>query len=214
MPPVSPSPANRRSVLKAATWTVPAVAVASAAPAFAASTTPAIPEGGVVWGDSSATLASIGLLNDRTSGGSLANVSVLPIGANDFTITNTGSAPLTDVTAQVIIEYAGGLPLLVCKGYGVYAVHGDPARVTNRTETYAGIGLAGTYETTQTLILNDVPAGQPLQVPITFGLTSKGALGISVLVTYRVSMVVYSGSTQIGDVVTTTLTLPVGIDLL
>lgn len=198
---------NRRSVVRTAAWSVPAVTLAAATPAFARSTTPS-----VAWDARGLALLELGLLNGEPSGGAVVNTTVLPIGAQGFTITNPSGADLTNLTAEVRISYAGGIPLLVCKGFGVYAVSGDPALVTNRTEQYRGIGLIGTYNTTQTLSLPDAGAGSTW-VPVTFGLTDEGSLGVSVVVSYDAELVLKSNGIEVGRS-TTRLTQPIGLNLL
>lgn len=206
--PASRLHAHRRTVLMGAAWSAPAVVVASAAPAFATSG----PEGTVTWGATNGSVLQLGLLNGQSSGGGLVTASVLPDGPQGFTIQNPNNTPLSGVTADVAITYAGGIPLLSAKGYGVYAANGNPALVTNRAETYRGIGIAGTYETTQTISLPDVASGDTW-VPINFGLTNGGVLGISVLVSFRAEITLKSSGTTLDSAITP-LTLPVGLNLL
>ncbi|MGV2982226.1 hypothetical protein ACNPNP_00860 [Microbacterium sp. AGC85] len=205
---------SRRTVVKGAAWSVPVIAAAVATPLAAASVTPAT----IAWGPSGGQLLSVALLNGAQSGGSLANVNVLPSGANSFTITNPSAGDIVGpLTGTVAVTWTSGIPLLSPKGYGVYAVNGDTAAVSDRVETRRSIAIViGAYETTQNIVIpQGVPGNDSLEVPITWGLTDAGDLGLSVLVGYTATLTVRDASgTQIGSTVTTPLSVPVGLDIL
>jgi len=203
---------SRRSVLKSAAWAAPVVAATVATPLASAS----IADASVAWGDDSARLASVFLL-DEEGGGSLASVSVLPFGPHNFTINNpTPGALEGPLTGRISVKWAGGIPLLSVKGYGVYSAFGSAANVTNYQEAYRGLGLIGTYETTQDIIIpTNVAGSSSLDVPVQFGFTEGGALGVSVLMRFTATLTVFDkNGAQVGTSDAAELQTPIGLNLL
>ena len=202
---------SRRSVLKSAAWAAPVVAATVATPLASASITGS----SVAWGDDSGRVADIFLLNQQ-GGGSVLNLNVLPFGPQKFTIYNpTPGAIEGPLTGRITITWSDGLPLLSCKGYGVYSVAGSTANVINRKEEYFGIGLIGTYNTTQDIVIPNGVSGSSLDVPVQFGMTNRGALGVSVIVTFTATLTVFDkNNNQIGSAATATLATPVGLNVL
>lgn len=201
---------SRRTIVKGAAWAAPVIAVAAATPFAAAST---VPDASVAWGDSSGRLLALGLLGSDGSG-SLVTASVLPFGPQNFTITNNGGAISGPLTAQINVSYSSGIPLLSAKGFGVYTADGVDSK-TAYQETYQGIGIAGTYNTTQTLSLTGgVAAGGTRTVPVTFGLTQSGGLGLSVAVTFAVSLSLVDANSNTVGSASSTLVLPAGLNIL
>ncbi|MDR2998109.1 MAG: hypothetical protein LBU78_08320 [Microbacterium sp.] len=205
---------DRRTIIKGAAWSLPVVAVAAAVPMASASVAGAT----LAWGPSSGQLLSLALLNGAPSGGAVVNVNVLPNGANYFTVNNTTAGAVEGpLTGHVSVKWASGLPLLSVKGYGVYAVDGSTAAVTNRTETARGIGgLINTYETEQDIVVSQsIPGSTSVNIPITWGLTQNGSLGVSVLVSYTATLTLRDkNGVVIGSAQTTGLQVPVGLNIL
>ncbi|MFE6735643.1 hypothetical protein [Microbacterium sp. NPDC057650] len=205
---------SRRAVVKGAAWSVPVVAAAVALPLAAAS----VAESTLAWGPSNGPLLSVGLLNGGATGGGLVTVNALPSGANFFRISNpTAGAVEGPLTGHVSVKWTSGVPLANVKGYGVYAVDGSAAAVAGRTETRRTLlGLVGTYETEQNITISrNIAGSSSVDVPITWGLTNGGGLGVSVLVNFTATLTLFDkNGVQIGDAVATPLQVPVGLNIL
>ncbi|NLB47320.1 MAG: hypothetical protein GX814_06225 [Microbacteriaceae bacterium] len=60
-----------------------------------------------------------------------------------------------------------------------------------------------------------IAGNDSLQVPVTFGLTNSGILGVGVIVTYKVSLSLFDkNGTQVGTAATSPLIMPVSLNLL
>lgn len=212
-PKAPPSSLSRRRVLSTAAWSVPVVAVATSAPAFAASEPAAL--GGVEWTESSTSLASLALLD----GGGTVTAQVLVTLPIEFNVDNTGGQPLDSATVSITVGRPGGINLPVgrARGFGVASVGGTATTAGERTATYQSAPIVGQYgfpitTWTGTRPLNVAPNGN-VDVPVEFGLagTSTGVT-ISALSTFPVTLsITYGGVTQTAS---TTISVPVGAGIL
>jgi hypothetical protein len=206
---------QRRTLLKGAAWSAPVIAVAIAAPASSASTAGA----DVVWASSSTDLLAIGLLAAAGTGGALVTTNVLPTGPLSFTVNNpTAGAIVGPLTGTIAIEFSSGLPLISVKGFGVYSIDGDPANVSDRIETPDGVwALGSTYATTQNITVpsTSIAGGGSLTVPVVFGLTAAGLLGVSVAVSYTITLTLWDAdSALIGTSAVSSIIQPIGLNIL
>lgn len=204
---------SRRRVLATAAWSVPAVTVASAAPAFAASGPAAL--GGVEWTESSSSLATLALLD----GGGTLTAQVLVALPTVFNVDNTGGQTLDSATVSITVGRPAGINLPVgrARGFGVASVGGTPTTAGERTATYQSAPIVGQFgfpitTWTGTRTLNVAPGGN-VDVPVQFGLagTSTGVT-ISALATFPVTLsITYNGVTQTA---TTSISVPIGAGIL
>lgn len=191
---------DRRSVVKAAAWSVPAVTVASAAPAFATSFTSDITDPGVFirWSDDSAKLLRLGLLD----GQDVLDLELLPTGPRHLEVINNTNAPLTgvQVTLNVAVDRQGLLEALGdllnigrVPAYQVRSATGftvSPPTVTNETLGLVGgiLGLVGLGEAlgsadkvVQVLTLSHtIPARGAWRGDVVFQETAPGLLNVKV----------------------------------
>ena len=198
---------TRRSLTRTAAWSVPALAVAIAAPAATASL-------------ASATVAFTGAntsLNINLLTGTVLTAAVLVTRPTGFTITNTGSAiPAETVSgATITIALASGVVTGVLsrpRTFGVFTVNGV---APVRTELQPPITLLTPPSVTTATFSFDggVAANSSLTIPVEFGITNEPSiLGLNVLATYLVTLTLpYATRTLTA---TGTITLPLGAGLL
>lgn len=148
------------------------------------------------WGRLSPAVTPLYLLSEGTTGGTRIYANALPMAHDRFTITNPGPTPLTGLTATLLIRYSSATVDRDLKGWGIYAVNLDPATVTGRTITAQSVATGGgtTYNTSQTLILADVPANGSVTSSLSFGITPNGVIGQTNVVNYFMTLVITNGS--------------------
>ncbi|MFC7788637.1 hypothetical protein ACU045_06605 [Microbacterium sp. MAHUQ-60] len=209
---------SRRSLVKGAAWSLPVIAVAAATPMAAASVNNAT----VNFDGTTTNLATIGLLD----GSGTLTASVLPTFPNNVVIDNgpgTLDGPLTGV---VTITWASGLPVTllssgVSRGFGVLDIPGTTLGTRTITENtildLAPIATLGVYETSQPFTINDASiAGDAQKVlgQIVYGATSRTGVSVDVLMTFTVTVSIYSDGTLVDSPAVATITIPAGAGIL
>lgn len=194
---------SRRSIVKGAAWSAPAIAAAIAAPAAAASARSAV----VAFSANSGNL----LLTPLPGGSGTTSVSAT--GPTDFSLQNTAGAVSGKVTGSITIAPSsptlvnlGGRP----KGIGVQSITGatvDARTASGGSNGVLGVGALADTTTTTITYNGGVPDSGMLVFPITFGYTASGSiLSVALLQTYNVTLVLRDGNgVQIGQIAVATV---------
>jgi len=185
---------SRRSLVKGAAWSLPVIAVAAATPMAAASTATAT----AAWTDTNTQLLTLGLLN----GSGTVSASIFPTAPTAFRITNT-AGEIPNVTAVFTAALSSaGLSITVpvgttkLRGFAPTAVQGGTlvgsTTVTDRE--IASVALLGTtyaQDTTTTFNLGTIASGATVDFnPVTWGVTDRSGLNLSLGVATSVTVVV------------------------
>jgi hypothetical protein len=204
---------DRRSVLKAAAWSAPAVAVAVATPLAAAS----VGNAALAFTDSETGLLTLTLLD----GGGVLTAQALTTVPTELTLTN-GAGAIDGATATVTITVGrpGGIniPVGQARGFGVASYDGTASTAGERTATYQSAPIIGQYGfpiTTFTRATTvTVASNGNLVLPVTFGLAGVSTgVAISALSSFPVTATVDFGGGN-SYTATSTVSVPVGAGLL
>lgn len=174
---------NRRTAIKGAAWAVPVIAAAVAAPMASASTGNA----SLAWTGNESSPLQLQLLDGSATVGAQVAITV----PSEFTLTNGAGAIDETANVSVAVGRPSGINLTLgrARGFGVATLGGVDVAAQNSTQ-YSG--LVGFPITTFSGVHHfTVASGQPLQVPVEFGLSGESAgLAISALANFPVTITV------------------------
>lgn len=208
---------SRRTLVKGAAWSMPVIAVAAATPLAAASITNAT----VSWDGTTSNLATIALLD----GSDVLTASVLPTFPNNVVVDNGPGVLEGPLTGLVTITWASGIPVSllssgVSRGFGVVDIPGatlGARTITEKIILNLGLVKLGVNETSQPFTLNAASiAGGAQQIlgQIVYGATSHSGVSVDLLMTFNVTVTIYSNGAMVDSPATATITIPAGAGLL
>lgn len=218
---------ERRTILRGAAWSVPVIAAAVAAPAFAASVAGKVTN--LYWSKTSIALADLRLLN-----GNLLNLTVLPTGPTQIAGTKTAAA-IPNVTVEVTVKLVSDLAVSVSvgkryvAGFAPWTLGGiapsAPTVITPRQIGGINLGRIYAQDTTTTFALGTLPASQTAILwDVKWAVAKAYVEGLSLVnidlnANFAITVVVKSGGTTVytldrHTVGTGLITVPVGAGLL
>ncbi len=213
---VSARDVSRRTLVKAAAWSVPVVAMTVASPAAVAS------EGNVAsltWTDSETGLLALRVLDSATVITAQALVTV----PTEFTLVNGGGAITDTATVTITVGRPTGLNIALgtARGFGVYSYDGVVTATGERTVSYEQTAITnveyGFPITTYTGLAKSfaVASNGSLVIPVEFGLagTHTTIASIDLLADFPVTLTVDFGAGR-SYTANTTISVPVGAGIL
>lgn len=218
---------ERRSVLRGAAWSVPVIAAAVAAPAFAASAAGSVTE--LHWSKTNLGLLDLQLLN----GGGVLNLTVLPKGPTQISGTKTAAA-ISNVTVEVTVAMVSDLSISVSVGERYVAGFAPrllqgltpsvPTVITPRKIGGLMLGKLFAQDTKTVFALGTIPASTTALVwDIEWAVAKSYTVGLPLVnidtnVNFAVTVVVKSGSTVLytldeHTISTGLITVPIGVGI-
>lgn len=203
---------ERRSLIKAAAWAAPVVAVAATSPLAAAS----VGNAGLAFTNSETGLLSLRLLDSA----SLITAQALVTVPNEFTISNgPGDINGETATVTVVVDRPGGITIPVgrARGFGVYSLDGTVVASQN-TAVYQSAPIVGQYGFPVTTFTGTLPvtvaSNGDLEVPIEFGLSGDSTgVSITALASFPVTLTLDFGASNVYTA-TSTISVLVGAGIL
>lgn len=204
-PPKGPS---RRTVIKAAAWSVPVIAATAALPGAAAS----VDNASLAWTASNTGLLALNVLDSATVITAQALVTVPTV----LTLDNgLGAISGESASVQITVGTPGGINLSLgrARGFGVYSFQGAVTPSASRTATYAGAFGFPTTSYTTTISVN-VASDGTLDLPVVFGLAGEhtGIVSLNALATFPVTATVTIGGRTL--TAPSTISVPIGAGIL
>ncbi|MGO1737100.1 MAG: hypothetical protein ACTHZ9_12385 [Leucobacter sp.] len=181
---------DRRTAIKGAAWAVPVIAAAVAAPMASASTGNA----SLAWTGNESGLLQLQLLDGSATVGALVAITV----PSEFTLTNGAGAINQSATVTVVVGRPSGLSIPVGRGrgFGVATLGGVDVAAQNSTQYQSTLGVQYGLPITTFVGTHHfaVDGGQPLVVPVEFGLSGvSDLLTLSALANFPVNLTVDFG---------------------
>lgn len=201
---------DRRSVIKAAAWSAPVIAMAVATPLASAS----VNNSNLQWTGSQTGLLALNLLSN---GNTLTAAVAITVPTN-FTLFNGAGAINETANVTITVGRPGGLNLPIgrARGFGVYSLGGVNVASQNAVDYDRFLGSqVGFPITTFTGSYNfTAESNGTVAVPVVFGLSgSNSGITVSALASFPVTLrVEFSGGKVYTD--TTTISIPVGAGVL
>ncbi|PPG42701.1 hypothetical protein [Pseudoclavibacter sp. RFBA6] len=206
-----PQSLNRRSLIKAAAWTAPAVGVAIATPLAAAS----INNASIDWSASQTDLLSLRVLDSQTV---ITAQALITVPTQVSFINGPGAISAQSAVVTITVGRPTGINLTLgrARGFGVYSYNGvvtTPAQRSAVYQTAAGIPFGfplTTWSGTQSIT---VASNGTLNIPVVFGLAGvNSGVGVSALATFPVAITIVAGGRTFNDA--TNISVPVGAGVL